>query len=431
MKVLLINFSIKKDEPWLPIGIAYIAASLHVHGHSVSYFDMALYENGSSVLLEHVAKNNFDLIGLNGFIGKAYLDAYIDIVGRLKMRSPGSKIVLGGPMASAIPEILLRLSRADIVIIGEAEETILKVCECFRKFLSFDGLQGVGYRDGEDIKIDYDQSLLVDLDRYSISSVAHLFPVRSYRDHLYKANKCFSIIASRGCYSKCAFCWVTRGKQMNYRSVKSVIDEMDFFYDNYGIDRFNFVDDNFLNDTDRIMQFCESLLCKEKKYKWRFQARVERFNEDLVRIMVRSGLFGVSFGLESGSQKILDEMKKNFTVRDSENAIRIAKKYDLSITASFIIGMPSEDIDTFGETKKFISSHVGENFEYKVFYLSPAPCTPIYEYAKHKGVIKDEVEYIRNMGDVFSDTFVNLTSLTDETLRDMKHDLTDLGVRRI
>jgi radical SAM superfamily enzyme YgiQ (UPF0313 family) len=197
------------------------------------------------------------------------------------------------------------------------------------------------------------------------------------------------------------------------RSAGSIVKEMENFYSTYGVNRFNFVDDNFLNNDGHVSNFCRALKESNIKFRWRFQGRADRFSRRLAEEMLEVGLYDVSFGIESGSQNILNEMHKKL---DISKAIMNLKDIpsELDTHASFIVGMPSESHQTITETIEFIHNAGIKNVNCGILTLFPG--TSIYEYAKFNGFITDDEAYCDDLGPVYSYPYVNLTSYPDEQL---------------
>lgn len=180
---------------------------------------------------------------------------------------------------------------------------------------------------------------------------------------------------------------------------------------NYGIQKFNFVDEKFLNSEHQVIGFLDELERSDVRFEWRFQGRVDRIRMDLIERMQENGLFGVSLGIESDSDVILKEMKKCLNPEESINTIRALLANGLSVHASFIVGMPSESPETIEQTGRFISRVPG--MCKNVGLLTLFPGSALYEEARRSGKIMDENLYLECLGPVYTIPYTNLTKYSD------------------
>jgi radical SAM superfamily enzyme YgiQ (UPF0313 family) len=181
----------------------------------------------------------------------------------------------------------------------------------------------------------------------------------------------------------------------------------------YGIDAFNFVDDNFLNADAQVRAFGDALCASRHRFRWRFQGRADRFSADIAAALVSVGLFDVSFGIESGSPRILDEMNKKLDLEQAMKNLR-ALPEALDTHATFIVGMPGESEESVAQTERFIRNsglgHVAAGI------LTLFPGTSLYEKVRNEGRIPDEDAYCEALGPVYTQPYINLTRHSDAQL---------------
>jgi len=197
------------------------------------------------------------------------------------------------------------------------------------------------------------------------------------------------------------------------KSASCIVKEMEDFSLKYDINRFNFVDDNFLNSEKQVLAFYDALKKSKMEFKWRFQGRADRFTPTLAKKLVEVGLYDVSFGIESGSPIILKEMKKMLNIETARQNLKSLPE-ELDTHASFIIGMPSESHETIRQTIQFIKSTQIKNVNAGILTIFPG--TPLYEQVMVKGVIKDEDDYCNRLGPAYVYPYINLTSYSDDQL---------------
>lgn len=269
--------------------------------------------------------------------------------------------IAGGHHASALPDVVAQTF--DYVIIGEGEiaesklitellggrrpaERII-VGECIQD------LDNIGW-------IDYS---LAQLERYT----------RRVNGH-----KSMSILTSRGCPYKCEFCNSTlmkRYKSVRFRSAQDVIAEVLYLSQQYGVTSFRIQDDIFSINRARLKEIADGL----EKYHFSFRcfARVDNIDDDILNDFKRMGIFHLSFGVESGSQRILDLMNKGTKVEDIRRSIKLAKAYGMKCRVYLIAGYPGETIESLDETINMIRDIKPDDVS--VYPLIPYPGTPLFE----------------------------------------------------
>jgi len=260
-----------------------------------------------------------------------------------------------------------------------------------------------------------------DLSKYPLPDY-ELFDMASYVEYLKEFDRCWEISTSRGCYARCSYCKLTFGNKITFRQVDHVVAEMSLIKKQFRIDRFNFVDDNFLNSPRQVDEMADGLRQCSDNFQFRFQGRADRINKNLAKTLKDVGCFDISYGLESGSQKIIDDMGKSLDVKkDEENLKSVVDDSGLNVHATFIIGMPLENDETIAETKNYIRRIGLPNFSAGI--LTPFPDTQIYKHAKDQGLIEDDNIYCDNLGTVYDDVYVNLTQFDNERIRDWRNEI--------
>mgnify|MGYP001578602036 CR=1 FL=1 len=351
-KVLLINsnyfddvYGKSKQRAVLPrgipiLGLACLAAPLVKSGFNISILDLNFYDNPKEILVRRLKELKPDVIGLTATT--AVVHKIIDIAKIAKNIMPGVTIVAGGPHPTADPADLLKNSHIDIVVSGEGDKVFQSIVEA----QDLRGIPNIYYKD--DGKITHSDILdtgIEDLD--SLEFPAYFL----YDIHRYTASKIFArksplafMETSRGCYSHCVYCNKNiHGYKLRQKSPKRVVDEMEYLL-KLGFNEIHIIDDVFTADMKRAHEICEEILRRGLKFPWypRGGIRVDRVNRQLLDIMKRSGCYRIPFGIESGSQRILDSIKKKITLKQAENAVRLSKEVGLEVECYFMIGLPTE-----------------------------------------------------------------------------------------
>lgn len=200
-----------------------------------------------------------------------------------------------------------------------------------------------------------------------------------------------TILVGRGCDSYCTYCIapLVGGHSVRYRSVESVIVEVKYCIENYNIKDFYFLADNFTWDKQWVISFCEKIVQLGVKISWTCNSRVDCLDEERLISMKKSGCWGISMGVESGSQQILDKIKKGISLGQVKESVLLCKKYSMVCLLHFIIGFPWDNYDTVNATIKFASSLKWGIIEFNI--LVPLPGTPMEKITKELGLMLPKV----------------------------------------
>lgn len=306
-----------------------------------------------------------------------------------RLRSLGIKIVFGGPHATYLPYETLVKQCVDIVICGEGEGALVELAQRLEKGETLDGVKGVLYKDNDgQIKDNGSRPLIDDLDSilfpaYQLMDMEQYYPSVNSKF----TNKGFaSIITSRGCPHRCTFCSHKMfGSKIRFRSVKNVVDEIELLTRKYRIGEFIFLDDTFTVDAKRVMAICDMISNRGLNITWTCNFRANNASVELYSIMRRAGCNGIHIGVESASQVVLNTMKKDISLEQIRNAVRLAKKHIGHVVCGFIFGMPG---DTMERAKRTIEFAKELNPDYATFTIAtPIPGSELFEEALKKGLI--------------------------------------------
>lgn len=417
---LIRNSPLKKRFSTLhfPIGLGIIASVLKQHGWIVSVHDS--YVNGDNLsFLDRIRSESPDVLLLSGFLGNYYLTFIKNILDRIKGISKDITTIMGGPLASCIPQVLLDETKIDYIVIGEGEITIVELLDAIEKNISVNKIPGIAFRDQKKcIAYGPQRERIENIDTLPYP-LYNFFNIDKYLAYLNQKNRCWEISSSRGCYNSCHFCHRIFGRKVTYHSPNYIIDHMQFIKKKYGINRINFVDDNFVGSKSRIDSFLGQLGNCSDRFIWRFQGRIDRVDKQMIMDMVKTGLTSVSFGIESGSESMLNRLGKKINLDEALHKLYQFQNMT-TVYTSFIVGGPKEDWNTINETIDFIKKaklrHVSAGI------LTPFPGTKIYQKAVDSNMITNEYNYCKNIGPVYDFPYLNMSNLSDEELliaRDM------------
>ncbi len=429
MKVLLIQLHHGDREiNFFPLGLAYIAGALLDVGCDVELIDLQMEKTAHSQasLTERIKAMNVELIGITAYSTQfAHFKEVVDICKACHADVP---VVVGGPLATYSAMQVLTGTNADICVKSEGDITIQRLVK------SLDNLKdvkGITYRENGRIINNGEAVYVDDLDSIGFPPY-HLFDMEKYFEGqgLYgdaPTKKTMSIVTSRGCPYSCNFCSMTF-KNVRRRSVENVVKEIQFFKDKYGVDSIAFIDELVISSKKRGYEICGALA--KLNIKWGCQGRVNICDKELLRAMKASGCTYVGFGVESGSQKILDAMNKKVKVEQSREAVSNAVETGLFVVVQMIFGYPGEDDTTINETVDYFKRlnyyppYPGSPAN--VSLITPLPGSALYDNCVKDGTITDEIEWLNGLGQGYypgAPLLVNFTGWDDDTLIKKKFEL--------
>jgi radical SAM superfamily enzyme YgiQ (UPF0313 family) len=228
-----------------------------------------------------------------------------------------------------------------------------------------------------------------------------------------------NIFASRGCPFKCIYCYHDfMGQKYRHRSAQNVLNEIKILYQKYTVPYFHFIDDEFCLKKEFVLEFCKLFKAYSAQigHKLTFgcTGRVNIMTEDLVMALADAGCVSLGYGIETGSQRMLDTIKKGVTVEQAKRAVRLTQKYFGWASCSLMIGYPGETRETIQETIDFCKELA--LVPQVIFFITPYPGTQLYRMALKQGRIKDEEEYLLNLGEQGERVRVNFTDFSDKEL---------------
>ena len=338
-------------QPYLPIGLAYLAAVLESNGNEVTVLDCLATDIDHERLKEKLGSFNPNLIGISSMTPMVQ-STMLSAKGA-KEACPNATVVLGGPHATFMDkEILNEEPAVDVVVRGEGEQTLLELTQKIANRENLKDVEGLTFRSQGQIVQNPNRPYIQNLDELPFPAYK-LFPLDKYR--LF-GKLFFPVITSRGCPFQCSFCTTSRilGKQYRERSPKNIGNELELLKNEYNADSFTFYDDTLTLDKKRVFEICDEIKSRKIDVPWDCQTRVDQISEEILAKMKATNCQQVFFGAESGCQDVLDAVKKRTTVEQNEKAIKMAKKAGLFVAISIIIGYPGETAEMRKQTFDFI-----------------------------------------------------------------------------
>ncbi|MEK6794416.1 MAG: radical SAM protein [Spirochaetota bacterium] len=385
MNILLINPNgiVMNTRESLPPGLGYIAAVIEKAGHAVHVLDLTVDEKSTTEIIDAIS--SADLCGITAStptIKRAWQIAEL-------CRKRSVPVVLGGPHVSALPEEAAHY--CDVVVRGEGERTIVELLANFDKVRTRDlsHIAGLSYlKDGVVVHTP-DRERIKDLNEVPYPAW-HLFPpltMYSTQQPLLDKNVLSAgMITSRGCPYQCVFCYKgIFGTSCRMRSADNVLGEWRMLVKDYRVKQIGIVDDSFTSSPRRVIEICKKIVDEKLVVEWVMPSgiRVKPISEEMLMWMKRAGCTRVGFGVESGSQRMLDAIQKNITLDDIRAAFRLAKKVGLETVAFFMIGNFGETEETMQATIDFAKEL---NPSFAQFLITvPYPGTKLYDMIRSDG----------------------------------------------
>ncbi|MDI6856331.1 MAG: radical SAM protein [Candidatus Thermoplasmatota archaeon] len=351
-----------------PLSLGFIASYLEKRCIEVRIID----ELAGQDIKASLSAYNPDIVGVTATT-PVVLDAY-RIAGLC--REMGIPTVMGGVHASVLPHEALQY--VDIVVVGEGEKAMLDIVKDGKK----SGIVSGQYIKNLD-EIPPPARHLMDMDFY-VRTKDRLQGTFLY--FVPPHTKTASILTSRGCPHACIFCHNTwRGIPYRFNSAERVISEIKELIEIYGIEALFFVEDDFFVNKPRLRKICNMM--KQNKFDliWGANARVDSISLESLQLVKKAGCRQVTFGFESGSQRILDILNKGTTVEQNRKAIKLCKKVGLLINGTFIIGNPTETIEDIKATQRFIKDNKIDSVGLCI--ATPYPGTKLWQWCEERGLI--------------------------------------------
>lgn len=338
-----------------PMGLAYIAGYLEKVGLPVRIIDAPAEQMSADQVVANMLPDEDAIVGIN--ILTTTFSVVKDLCRRIKRTVPRCMIVLGGPHSTVLPERTLEeIPEADIACIGEGELTMAAIAQCVDDN-DIKHIEGICYRRNGEIFRNPDRPFIRNLDEIP-PPARHLLPMDRY--HLTASRVsgdtfCPTIIVARGCPFKCSYCSRTFGRTFRAHSIERIIEEIQDLIQTYQIRQINIEADTLTVKKTFLRDLCHAIIENgiQRKIKWTCESRVDTIDEDMLNLMRKAGCWQISYGVETGSQRLLNLINKGVTLTQVEQAFRLTKKAGISIRGFFMLGLPTETRQESFETIAF------------------------------------------------------------------------------
>jgi len=367
-----------------PFGAIFLGSRLKKQGYRVKIFDgqIETLEN-----LKQLLKESEPIwIGFTDVLTGPAIKSNLEIAQQVRQVRPDIPLVWGGPHPTVIPEQTVSHESVDIVGIGEGERTVLELTETLKANGDLSKVPGLAFIKNGQIVVTPSRELITDWDK-EVSLDWDLVDFKQYINQV-GSFKNIPIITSRGCPFRCGFCYNLKANQRKYRgwSIEQTIKELKKLMDR-GIDYITFEDDNFLVDKQRTREIVKFLYRNNIKWGADNGFRVDSLDEETLKTFQETGCDHIAFGAESGSQRILDFIRKDIQTEQILKATQLITQYNMGAKYSWMVGIPNESKEDVYQTLDLIDQIVKINPQtaHYIGLFSPYPGIFLAEKALEAG----------------------------------------------
>lgn len=399
-KVVLFFPKLEEYKPahWFPISLLSISAPMIEKGFDVVIVDERVDENWQEKLLEEC--KNALLLGVSSFTGYQLIGAYTASK-LVKEKYPDLKIFWGGPHVSSLAKQTLENENIDICIIGYGDLTTTRMLEKIYNGENPDGIDGVLYKDNGIIYGNPEPEVNPDLS-YLPQINYNLVDIHKY---INPETKAFVYLSSYGCPGICTFCSTKELRKFIKLNPDKVIKDIDNLLTLYDFRKLIMFDATFFVDENNVRQIISYIIEKKQIKEWLCDGRAVdllKMNDDIFEMLEKSRLQSLVIGLETGSQKIVELMKKGKThLERYKKIIEKLKDYSFDIHSGVIFGMPEETLDDLRATLKYLEEvkEINPRLQFSTTFFQALPGTEMFDYVQKEMGIKfptnliDWVEY--------------------------------------
>jgi anaerobic magnesium-protoporphyrin IX monomethyl ester cyclase len=371
---------------WPQTSLAYLAAVMKDEGYSVGLIDCIALEMGWKEFRKYLEEKKPRYIVINVISSIITNDLHASYLGKFM----DSRTIAIGPHITELPvETMERFPSIDYGILGEAEVTVKELINAVERKENLADVKGIVYRDRGEIKKTPKRDLIEDLDQLPIP-LHELLPIDKY-SLPYIGKRYTFVLASRGCPYLCTFCRqpIMWQRKVRTRTPESIMKELRYLK-GIGVTNIMFHSDTFTIDKGIVIKLCQMMVDEGLKLRWCCNSRVDTVDDEMLMWMKRAGCWMIAYGIETGSQKILENVKKGAqaTVVRAEKAIRETRSAGIKAWGYFIFGLP-------GETRQTISQTIGLAKRLHLDFVNfavgaPYPGTEFYRQAKENGWLQSE-----------------------------------------
>ncbi len=368
--------------PTLPL--ATLAAVLREHDYPVKILDLHALNLPVADAAPLVAEARPDVVGLT--CKTLGWPAVLEIARMVKATVPECLVVLGGPHTSIYARESLTFDCIDMAVVGDGEETLLEIVQTLDGGGDLWSIPGTCVRRDGEVIMNTARPVVADLDAFPMPAL-DLLPMDRYHC-LTVLNPFSTLVTSRGCPWHCGFCSQVYSERLRFRSVERVVDEMAWHVERFGVREIVIFDETFTVGRARVMKFCEEIGRRGLRVAFNIRARVDAVDKPMLQALKDAGCRSIHMGVEGGSQRMLDIMRKGITVEQVRSAFRAAREVGLETRGYFIIGYFDAGPEDVEDVIRFATSLDMDFASFAV--ATPLPATELYAVALERGYLKSD-----------------------------------------
>ncbi len=373
-----------EDPSSTPLGVLTLAGVLEEAGFDCAVVDGSWcfrpeyqdrFDEALKSVTYQILETHPTIVGFSAMCSS--LPVSIIIAERIRELRPNVKLVFGGPQPSVVAEDLLRaFPFIDVVYIGEADREIVSLVRAMtcsmNNALALAEIPGAANRTDGRIVINPRAPLIENLDELAIPRLGYLSN---------GLGQDLAIEAGRGCPFACSFCSTSHFWKRRFRlkSSSRILSEIDHFSKHHGISTFHLMHDLFTVNRKEVEKFCSNILDSGKRFSWTCSSRIDTIDTHLVQKMAEAGCTQIYFGIETGSQRLQDQIKKKLDLSQLGSIAGAVEASGMIGVYSFVAGLPGEQIIDLRETlDTVIRLSRLKNVDIQCHLLTPLPGTPIF-----------------------------------------------------
>lgn len=381
-----------------PPGLGYIGSLLLQEGYDVKIIDGQLHNYNAQELTDQIEKENADFVGFTATTYNRF--KAIEAIKEVKKRLNVPILVGGCHFSPTAEDCLKNVPEIDYVIVNEGEFTTLELLNKLSNNEPINEVRGLVYREGNQIVRTSLRDWIKDLSKEIPPTNWELFELDKYKHTLEvvgTTGKSIGIMTSRGCPQNCVFCSSPKfwKRKVRFRYPIEIVDELELLHKKYGYSYFDFYDDTLTVNPNHVKEICNEIINRGLDIKWYGRARVDTVNKEILELMKKSGCIAISYGVESGSQKILNSIHKNITPEKVYETIKISADLGFHVKAFFLFSLPDERKKDINQTLelmdklKAISPKIGTPSNFTLIF----PGTELEVIAKREGTLAEDFSW--------------------------------------
>ncbi|NQU06488.1 MAG: B12-binding domain-containing radical SAM protein [Calditrichaeota bacterium] len=398
MKVLLVVYDNASYVLDFPLGAAYIATAVRNAGHEVVIYDQAKNHYNEEHLTDYLNTNSFDVVGVGIIAGYYQYQKLKSISASISRAKQKPFYILGGHGPSPDPAFFLKKTKADAVVLGEGEITIVEILKKLEKKEALNTVKGIVFRVKDTVVINERRPLIQNIDDIPLPAY-DLFDMDFYRlkrlPNIGMTQFSMSVLSGRGCPHQCNFCY-RMDEGFRPRSASNIIKEIRHLQERYGVTYIHFADELFMSSEKRAIALSDALIKADLKINWSCSGRLNYAKPKVLEIMKKAGCVFINYGIESLDNKVLKTMKKGLTVNRIISGIEATLTIGISPGLNIIFGHIGDTEETLKKSVDFLLKYDDHAQLRTIRPVTPYPGSELFYIAIAKGLLKDSEDFYEN-----------------------------------